>query len=138
MNRLRTPSSVAGNWGASAGSETMRWLKLLMIAVVAVATGTFGLIVAWLAGYVSRPVAGATSPDGRVEAVCRGRLPESTEYDLWFRHRGEMFGRRVGDVGTESMGRCRTVAWSPGGEVVAALSEGGTIVVFDGQNARPI
>jgi hypothetical protein len=116
----------------------MRWLKLLMIVVVAIVSGVFGLAVAWLTGYVSRPVAAATSPDGRVEAVCRGRLPESTEYDLWLREPGEMFGRRVGYVGTESMGRCHTVAWSPGGEVVAVLNEGGTVAVFDGHNARPI
>jgi hypothetical protein len=116
----------------------MRWLKLLMIVIGAIATGVFGLVVAWLTGYVSRPVAAATSPDGRVEAVCRGRLPESTEYDLWLREPGEIFGRRVGLVGTESMGRCRAVTWSPRGEVMATLSEGGTISVFDGHNARPI
>jgi hypothetical protein len=116
----------------------MRFLKWLLMVVVAIATGMFGLVVAWLIGYVSRPVATAASPDGRVEAVCRGRLPESTEYDLWFRERGEMFGRRVGYVGTESMGRCREVTWSPGGEVVATLSDGGTIRVFDGRTARPI
>lgn len=116
----------------------MRWMKWLMAVVVALATGLFGLAVAWLTGYVSRPVAAAMSPDGRVEAVCRGRLPESTEYDLWIREPGQVFGRRVAYVGTESMGRCRAVAWSPGGEVVAALSEGGTLGVFDGHNARPI
>lgn len=116
----------------------MRLLKMLLVAVVGVATGVLGLAVAWLTGYVSRPVAAATSPDGRVEAVCRGRLPESTEYDLWLREPGEMFGRRVGAVGTESMGRCRTVVWSPSGEVIATLSEGGTISVFDGHDARPI
>ena len=116
----------------------MRLLKLLTIVAVALATGVFGLAVAWLTGYVSRSVAAATSPDGRVEAVCRGRLPESTEYDLWLRERGQVFGRRAGHVGTETMGRCRSVAWSPGGEVVATLSDGGIIVVFDGHTARPI
>jgi hypothetical protein len=116
----------------------MHFLKLLLIVVVAITSGMFGLVVAWMTGYVSRPVAAATSPDGRLEAVCRGRLPESTEYDLWLRRPGETFGRRVGLVGTESMGRCRAVAWSPSGEVMATLSEGGTVSVFDGRNARPI
>ena len=116
----------------------MHLMKLLLVVVVALATGLFGLVVAWLTGYVSRPVAAATSPDGRVEAVCRGRLPESTEYDLWLRRPGEMFGRRVGNVGTESMGRCRAVTWSPSGEVMAAVSDGGTISVFGGRDATPI
>ena len=110
----------------------MRVWKALAPLAIAIA-GILALPAAWQLGYVSRVVAGAARPDGRLEAVCRGRLPEHTEYDLWFRAPGELFGRRLGFVGTEGMGRCRAVAWSPGGEVVAALSEGGGVNVFDGR-----
>lgn len=113
-------------------------LKMGVMLAVLAATGLFSLALAWHFGYVSRAVAVAASPDGQIEAVCRGRLPESTEYDLWFRHPGEMFGRRAGLVGSESMGRCRTVVWSPDGQMVATLSEGGTIGVFDGTSGRAI
>lgn len=113
-------------------------LKIALVAALVALSGLASLAVAWMFGYVSRPVAMATSPDGRIEAVCRGRLPESTEYDLWFREPGEVFGRRAGLVGSETMGKCRAVAWSPGGEVVATLSEAGTIGVFDGRSARAL
>jgi hypothetical protein len=36
------------------------------------------------------------------------------------------------------MGRCRAVAWSPGSEVVAALSEGGGVTMFDGRTGKRI
>jgi hypothetical protein len=112
-------------------------LKILAVAMLVLVSGALGLGVAWQLGYISRVVAIATSPDARVEAVCRGRLPEQTEYDLWLRQRGALFGRRLGHVGTESMGRCRRVVWSPGGEVVATLSEGGQLAVFDGRTGSP-
>jgi hypothetical protein len=105
---------------------------VVLIAVVAVVP------VAWYFGYISRVVTVAAAPDGRTEAVCRGRLPESTEYDLWFRQAGSVFGRRLGFVGTESMGRCRVLTWSPGGDMVAAVSEGGTAYVFDGATGRSL
>ena len=70
---------------------------VIVVLVVGVLAAVIGL---WLAGYISRPVASALSPDGRLEAVCRGRLPESTEYDLWLRRPRAVFGRRLGQVGT--------------------------------------
>ena len=111
---------------------------LIVLAKVLGSVLAFVLVfpLAWLLGYVSRVVAVSASPDGRVEAVCRGRLPESTEYDLWLREPGGLFGRRLGFVGTESMGRCRAVAWSPGGEVIAAVTEGGTVTMFDGRTGK--
>lgn len=116
----------------------MAILKVVATLIVGLALGVFGLAVAWHHGYVSRELAVAVSPDGGVEAVCRGRLPESTEYDLWLRERRGIFGRRVGAVGSESMGRCRQVFWAPGGEYVAVLSEGGHLTVFDRPQGRVV
>jgi hypothetical protein len=113
-------------------------LKVIAVTLLLLVSSVVGLVAAWYAGYISRAVATAPSPAGRVEAVCRGRLPESTEYDLWLRTRDGAFGRRLGHAGTESMGRCRDVLWSRGGEVVAALSEGGLLTVFDGRTGRPL
>jgi hypothetical protein len=113
----------------------MAVFKVVSTAIAGIVLGVVGLAVAWQYGYVSRVVAVAKSADGSVEAVCRGRLPESTEYDLWLRERGESFGRRVGAVGSEGMGRCRQVFWSPGGDYVAVLSEGGYLSVVDGRQA---
>ena len=114
----------------------MAVIKVVATVIVGLALGIIGLAVAWHYGYVSREVGVAPSPDGSIEAVCRGRLPESTEYDLWLRDPGGVFGRRVGPVGSESMGRCRRVFWAPGGEYVAVLSEGGHLTVFDGRQGR--
>ena len=116
----------------------MLFLKIVGGMVLALVTGVIGLVAAWQTGYVSRVIIVAASPNGKVEAVCRGRLPEQTEYDLWLRDRGAEFGRRLGQVGTESMGRCRGVVWSPGGEVVATISEGGQLAVFDGRTGSPV
>ena len=116
----------------------MLLLKIVGGALVVLVTGAIVLAAAWHLGYVSRAIAVAPSPNGTIEAVCRGRLPEQTEYDLWLRDRGAQFGRRLGLVGTESMGRCRSVVWSPGGEFVATLSEGGQLAVFDGRTGSPV
>jgi hypothetical protein len=112
--------------------------KFLIAAILVAALGVAGFAVAWQDGYVSRAVVATSSPDGSVEAVCRARLPESTEYDLWLRERGAIFGRRVELVGTESMGRCREVVWSPRGEYVAVLNEGGLLSVFDGRHGKAV
>jgi hypothetical protein len=114
----------------------MRVLKIILVVFLSLIAVALAVPVAWFFGYVSRVVAVAPAPDGHVEAVCRGRLPESTEYDLWFRQSGDLFGRRLGFAGTESMGRCRAVVWSPGGEIVAAVSEGGTLLAFDGRSGK--
>ena len=114
----------------------MPFLKVLLRLFVAVTAAVLVLPAAWYLGYISRIVTVAAAPGGRVEAVCRGRLPGSTEYDLWLRPAGGFFGRRLGFVGTESMGRCRVIAWSPGGELVAAVNEGGTATAFDGRTGE--
>ena len=116
----------------------MRVLRLLLKLFVILLALVLSVPVAWYLGYVSRVVAVAAAPDGHAEAVCRGRLPESTEYDLWLRKSNDLFGRRLGFVGTESMGRCRVLVWSPGGDIVAAVSEGGTLKAFDGRTGQAL
>jgi hypothetical protein len=89
------------------------------------------ILTIWLAGYISRVKVRVPSPDGRLEAVCRAMLPESTEYALWLRRWWQPFGTQVAHSGTESMGRCRDVVWSPDGSLVLVVNEGNTIVIFD-------
>lgn len=113
-------------------------LKIVGATVATLVASLFGLITLWMSGYISREVATATSPDGREEAVCRATLPESTEYEMWLRAPGQWYGTRIGPVGTETMGRCRAVLWSPGGEIVAAVNELGTLTAFDGRTAKAL
>jgi hypothetical protein len=113
-------------------------LKILVATGATLVATVCGLITLWMSGYISREVATATSPDGRAEAVCRGTLPESTEYEMWLRAPDQWYGTRVGPVGTETMGRCRAVLWSPGSEIVAAVNELGTLTAFDGRTAKAL
>ncbi|HTV00060.1 MAG TPA: hypothetical protein VMF13_05960 [Luteitalea sp.] len=85
----------------------------------------------WLTGHVSRVKVRRASPDGRVEIVCRARLPESTEYELWRRRRWQPFGSYLTHSGTESMGRCRDVVWSPDGTLIVVVNEGNTLVFVE-------
>jgi hypothetical protein len=94
------------------------------------------LLMVWLAGYISRVKVRVPSPDGRIEAVCRAMLPESTEYDLWLRKWWQPFGTHVAHSGTESMGRCRDVVWSPDGMLVLIVNEGNSLVIIDAVSRR--
>jgi hypothetical protein len=113
-----------------------RWLRLVIIAVGAVQLTLLMTCGVWTTGRISRVKASALSPAGDVEAVCRGRLPESTEYDLWMRRWWQPFGTRAGFSGTESMGRCRQVLWSPDGQLVMVVNEGNYISLFDGRTGQ--
>lgn len=94
------------------------------------------LVAAWLHGGVSRARVRVQSPDGRIEAICRGRLPESTEYDLWLRRRWQPWGSYAAASGSESMSRCRDIVWSPDGSFVLVVNEGNTIVVVEAGTRR--
>jgi len=85
----------------------------------------------YLSGYISRELVVAVSPDGSMEAVCRGWYPHGMEYELWLRKNGVWFGEKLGPVGTESMGRCAAVAWSSDGSRIAAATTGGSVTVWD-------
>ena len=87
-------------------------------------------------GYISRVKARALSPDGRVEAACRGWLPEPTEYGVWLRRGWQPWGTHLAQSGSESMGRCRDILWSPDGRLVVVVNEGNTLVVLDVEARR--
>src|SRR5690349_10023165 len=108
--------------------------SVLVLAVVLIATACL-VIPFYLSGYISREMVVSASPDGRTEAVCRGWYPHGMEYELWLRKKGEWFGQKIGPVGTESMGRCASVGWSPDGTRIAASTTSGHVTVFDAQHA---
>ena len=116
----------------------MRTTRILAKAAIGVLAVGFGLTAMWPLGYVGRPVLRVTSPDGRTEAICRGRLPEGTEYELWLRKSWAPFERRVGHVGTETMGHCQAIVWSSDGEQVAVMSKNGLVSLFNGSTGRAI
>lgn len=89
-------------------------------------------------GYISRVKARAVSPDGRAEAVCRGWLPEPTEYGVWLRRGWQPWGTHLAQSGSESMGRCRALLWSPDGHLVVVVNEGNTLVVLDVEARRRV
>lgn len=111
-----------------------RLLAAMLVAIVAV--GAFAGL--WLVGAVSRVKVRALSPDGAVEAVCRGRLPEATEYDVWLRRNWQPWGTYLAHSGTESMGRCREIVWSPDGSLVVVVNEGNALVVLDVEAGREL
>lgn len=111
-------------WRRAAGAS--------VLAVMAIAA----LVAMWLLGGISRVKARALSPDGRVEAVCRGWLPEPTEYGVWLRRRWQPWGTHLAQTGSESMGRCRDILWSPDGHLVVVVNEGNTLVVLDVEARR--
>ena len=100
------------------------WPMRFVAGVMAVAGGTGLFMALWLAGAVSRVKVRKPSPDGRLEAVCRARLPESTEYEIYLRRWWQPFGTYLAHSGTESMGRCRDVVWSPDGTLLLVVNEG--------------
>ena len=114
----------------------IRWQTAVGVTFAGSAAIVALLLMAWLAGYISRVKVRVPSPDGRIEAVCRARLPESTEYDLWLRNWWQPFGTHVTHSGTESMGRCRDLVWSPDGMVVLVVNEGNSIVIVDAVGRR--
>jgi len=89
-------------------------------------------------GFISREKVRASSPDGRVEAVCRGWLPEPTEYGVWLRRPWQPWGTPLAHTGSESMGRCRDVVWSPDGRLLVVVNEGNTLVVLDVEARRQL
>ena len=111
------------------------WRRAAQAALVAL-TGMVALVVLFALGYISRVKARALSPDGRVEAVCRGWLPEPTEYGVWVRQGWQPWGAHLAQTGSESMGRCRTLLWSPDGRLVVVVNEGNTLVVLDVEARR--
>jgi len=110
----------------------MMWLlKACLVTIAVLFAAACFLIPLYLSGYVSRGLVVAASPDGSMEAVCRGWYPHGTEYELWLRRTGEWFGRKLGPVGSESMGRCAAVAWSGDGSRVVASTTGGWVTMWD-------
>ena len=117
----------------------MKTLKILVVTLFIVGlVCILALPPAWMAGYVSVQTMAAKSPDGKYEASCRGRIPDNTEYDVWLRHSGSLFGRRIGWVGAESMGKCRLLEWAPDGKSFAAVTEGGQLTVVDAASGRQL
>ena len=108
----------------------------LLRALLVTSVGLAGLVGLWVVGGVSRVKARALSPDGRLEAVCRGWLPEPTEYGVWLRRGWQPRGTYLSHTGTESMGRCRDIVWSPDGTLVVVVNEGNTLVVLDVEARR--
>jgi hypothetical protein len=106
-------------------------VKAGLTAVLVLVASATVVIPAFLGGYISRELVVATSPDGSAQAVCRGWYPHGMEYEMWLRRHGEWFGRRIGKVGAESMGRCAAVAWSADGRMIVASSTRGTLTMFD-------
>ena len=96
------------------------------------------LVALFALGYISRVKARALSPDGRVEAVCRGWLPEPTEYGVWLRQGSQLWGTHLAQTGSESMGRCRALLWSPDGRLVVVVNEGNSLVVLDVEARRRV
>ena len=106
-------------------------LKACIVTIAAAVAAAFFVVPLYFAGYISREMIVAVSPDGLTEAVCRGWYPHGMEYELWLRRQGELFGRKVGAVGSESMGRCAAVAWSADGSRIAAATTGGFVTLWD-------
>jgi hypothetical protein len=108
------------------------WFVKPALATIVVVIGTVGCLVPlYLGGYISRELVVAVSPDGSMEAVCRGWYPDQTEYELWLRPEGGWFGRRLGNVGSESIGRCGAVAWSNDGSLIAVSTQSGLLNVYE-------
>lgn len=93
------------------------------------------LVAIFALGYISRAKAQALSPDGRVGAVCRGWLPEPTEYGVWLRQGWQPWGTHLAQSGNERMGPCRGLLWSADRRLVVVVSEGNTLVVLDVRRA---
>src|SRR5688500_5810920 len=108
----------------------------LVLAFIALVLGSASLVALWVLGGVSRVKARALSPAGRVEAVCRGWLPAPTEYGVWVRRGWQAGGTHLAQTGSESMGRCRDIVWSPDGRLVVVVNEGNTLVVLDVEARR--
>lgn len=106
-------------------------LKACILTIAAAVAAAFAVVPLYLAGYISREMVVAVSPDGATEAVCRGWYPHGMEYELWLRKQGELFGTKIGAVGTETMGRCAAVAWSSDGSRIAAATTGGWVTMWD-------
>jgi len=106
-------------------------LKAAIVTIAAAIAAAFFVVPLYFAGYISREMVVAVSPDGSTQAVCRGWYPHGMEYELWLRRQGELFGRKVGAVGSETMGRCAAVAWSPDGSRIAAATTGGWVTMWD-------
>jgi hypothetical protein len=143
---LRTTIAVIQNQGQftelTKGREVLKdcrprllWRRAAQAALVAV-TGMVALAALFALGYISRVKARALSPDGRVEAVCRGWLPEPTEYGVWLRKGWQPWGTHLAQSGSESMGRCRALLWSPDGRLVVVVNEGNSLVVLDAEASR--
>ena len=111
------------------------WRRAAQAALVAL-TAMVALVALFALGYISRVKARALSPDGRVEAVCRGWLPEPTEYGVWLRQGWQPWGTHLAQSGSESMGRCRGLLWSPDGRLVVVVNEGNSLVVLDVEARR--
>ena len=113
------------------------WRRVAQVGLVTmtVMVALFALVTL---GYISRVKVRALSPDGRIEAVCRGWLPESTEYGVWLRRTWQPWGSHLAHTGTESMGRCRDIIWSPDGRLVVVVNEGNALVVLDVEARRHV
>jgi len=101
------------------------------VTIAAAVAAAFFVVPLYFAGYISREMIVAVSPDGTTEAVCRGWYPHGMEYELWLRRQGELFGTKIGPVGSESTGRCAAVAWSSDGSRIVSATTGGFVTLWD-------
>jgi len=111
------------------------WRRAKLAAPVVV-MAMVALVALVALGFISRVKTRAHSPDGRVEAVCRGWLPEPTEYGVWLRREWQPWGTHLAQTGSESMGRCRDIVWSPDARLVVVVNEGNSVVVLDVEARR--
>jgi len=113
----------------------MTLLKVFFASVAVLFAAACLVIPLYFGGYISRALVVAASPDGTMEAVCRGWYPDGMDFELWLRRQGQWFGTKIGKVGGESMGRCASVAWSADGSSIAASTTSGHVTMFDARAA---
>lgn len=111
------------------------WRRAAQVGLVGV-MALIAIVALTAFGFISRERVRASSPDGRAEAVCRGWLPEPTEYGVWLRRGWQPWGTHLAQTGSESMGRCRDLVWAPDGRLLVVVNEGNTLVVLDVESRR--